>query len=145
MTLSRQARRSLVMLTVAIAAPMSTGCVGPFGPCTARGPIIGNLRPAVVDGVPEPTAAVDTQQVCTPVSVLITVTIEQNEHPVEVVLDHSQPPVPDPMASVAPGGGVVEFQTMEENWKIRITHLDLGSTGDDLDYRIEWVTAPFGG
>jgi hypothetical protein len=83
--------------------------------------------------------------VCTPVSVLITVTIEANEHPVEVVLDHNQPPVPDPMAPVAPGGGVVELQSRDENWTIRITHIDLGDTGDDLDYRIDWVTAPIGG
>ena len=144
MTLSRHTRHGLVVLTIAIAAMTSTGCVGPFGPCTARGPIIGNLRPVVVDGVPEPTAAVVTRTVCTPVSVVITVTIEQNEHPVEVVLDHSYPPVPDPMATVAPGGGSVEFRSMDENWTIRITHLDLIGTGDDLDYRIDWVTAPIG-
>ena len=76
MTLSRHTRHGLMVLTIAIAAMTSTGCVGPFGPCTARGPIIGNLRPVVVDGVPEPTAAVVTRTVCTPVSVVITVTIE---------------------------------------------------------------------
>ncbi len=142
MTRSRQARHIGAVLAIATAALMSTGCVGPFGPCTAGGPIVGNLRPDVVGGVPEPTAAVVTRQVCTPVSVLITVTIEHNEHPVEVVLDHNYPTVADLTEQVAPGGGVVQFQSRDENWTMRITHLDLGGSEDDLDYRIDWVTAP---
>ncbi len=128
-------------LAIAALAVIGAGCNGPFGPATAAGPIVGNLRPAVVDGVPAATASLQTRLVCWPGSVLITVTISNNEHPVDVVLDHSYGLLPDPVASVAPGGGVVEFQSMDECWTMRITHLDLGTTGDDLDYRIDWVGA----
>jgi hypothetical protein len=142
MKLSRPARHIGAALAIATTALMGTGCVGPFGPCTEGGPIVGNLRPDVVGGVPEPTASILTRQVCTPMSVQITVTVEHNEHPVEVVLDHNYPTVTDLTEQVAPGGGVVQFQSREESWRVRITHLDLGGTEDDLDYRIEWALAP---
>lgn len=145
MDVGRKMRRvAAATMSVGALALVGTACNGPFGPSTAPGPIVGTLQPVIVGGVPESTATALTREVCTPYSVIVTVQIEHNEHPVEIVLDHHYPLVGDLSASVEPGGGTVQFQALDECFRVQITHLDLGTTGDDLDYRIDWVLAPTG-
>ncbi len=100
---------------------------------------MGTLVPTVTDGAPESSASVLTREFCSRYQQSITVTIQHNEHPVEVTLDHSYPLTGDVTAPVAPGGGSVHFESADECWRIRITHLDLGPTGDDLDYVVDWT------
>ena len=116
-----------------------SGCIAPWGPSTAAGPVVGTLAPLVVDGVPQPSASVRTREVCSRYAQTVTVRIEHNEHPVEILLDHNYPLTQDLPATVPPGGGSVVLDTRDECWTMVITHVDLGTTGDDLDYRIDWV------